>query len=248
MKSPLFVALTAVVALAACSKSEEPKAAAQAPAAPAAAPAAGPAAQPVVALNTGKIAQIQRAGIYTYAEVQVTEGRTVWIAGGNLDAQAGDTVQWGDAAIMRNFTAKSLNRTFPEILFVSQWAKVGGEPAKMVAHGTPGGAGPVGTPPNHPPMAGHPPMGNQAPMGMAPVAAGGGNSGMVKSVASAGGYTYLEVDQGGQTIWVAAPENPAIKAGKEVTWAPGPVMSNFTAKSLGRTFDRIVFAGSANVK
>lgn len=243
MKSTLFVALTAALALAACSQSEAPQAAA--PAAPAATPAAGPATQPaapVVALNTGKLVNIERAGIYTYAEVQVTEGRTIWIAGGNLEAQPGDTVQWGDAAVMRNFTAKSLNRTFPEILFVSQWSKVGGEPAKMVAHGMPGGAGPVGMVPNHPPM------GNQAPTGMPMAAATGSNSGVVKSVASAGGYTYLEVDQRGKVVWVAAPENPSIQAGKEVVWAPGPVMSNFTAKSLGRTFDSIVFAGSVNVK
>jgi hypothetical protein len=239
----LLIALTTAIALTACSKTEAPKAAA--PAAPAAA-APGSAAMPVAALNTGKLLSVEKAGIYTYAEIEVTPERKIWIAGGDLDAQPGDTVQWGDAAVMRNFTAKSINRTFPEILFISAWSKVGGAPAMMAPHGVPGG-GAAGMGAGHPPVAGHPPMGNQAPMGM-PAAAGGGNSGMVKSVASAGGYSYLEVDQGGKIIWVAAPENPAIKAGNSVSWAPGPVMSNFTAKSLNRTFDSIVFAGGVSVQ
>jgi hypothetical protein len=88
------------------------------------------------------------------------------------------------------------------------------------------------------PGAGHPPMGGAAPAGA--------NEGRVRSVANAGGYTYLELEQGGQSLWLAVAETP-VKTGDTVRWDGGTVMQNFTAKSLNRTFERIVFAGGISV-
>jgi hypothetical protein len=208
-------------ALWACSKNEPaPAANAQAAAPTAAAAPAAPGAQGA-AQNTGKVLQTQNGGGYTYAEVETSGGQKVWIAGSQIDVKPGAAVEWGDFAVMRNFAAKSLNRTFPEILFVNRWGPVGAATVATPTHGT-------------------------FPAPAAPGAAGGNDSGVVKSVANAGGYSYIEVDRGGKTVWVAAMETP-MKAGDKVQWQGGTEMSNFTAKSLGRTFDKIIFASGVNV-
>lgn len=213
MNRSLMLALIASIGIAACSKTEEPVAKASPHAAGASA------AMP----NTGKIAQVQHAGTYTYAEVEGPDGHKAWIAGGHLEAKPGDTLQFGDYAVMRDFEAKSLGRKFERILFVSNWQTASGAVAATPQHGS---------------------LPTQAPGAAA--AAGGGNSGQVKSVANAGGYSYLEVDQGAASIWVAVPETK-VKAGDKVSWSGGSMMQNFNAKSLGRTFDKIVFAGGVTV-
>lgn len=201
----------------------------QSPPPPAAAvPAAAPGAQ---AQNTGKILQLQQAGPYTYAEVERGDGQKLWLAGAHLEAREGDTLQWGRAEEMRNFSAKSIGRNFDRILFVSVWGPAGGSAVQMAPHGN--------TAAPHPPMGTIPPSAALAP-------APGANRGEVVSTATAGGYTYVEVKQDGGNLWVAGPET-AVKAGDKVSWDGGAVMQNFNAKSLNRTFDRIVFAGSLTV-
>lgn len=99
---------------------------------------------------------------------------------------------------------------------------------------------PAALPPGHPP-AGMP--SGQAPApGMASAIASG-NHGTVVSVQQAGGYTYLEVDSGGQTRWLAS--SPVrVQPGDEVRWGDSAVMRNFTSKSLGRTFDELLFVSA----
>jgi hypothetical protein len=93
---------------------------------------------------------------------------------------------------------------------------------------------PAQVPPNHPPMTGHPPAPGVA-SGM-----GGANTGKVVSVQQAGGYTYLEVDSSGKTVWLAS--SPVrLAPGDEIRWGDSAVMRNFTSKSLGRTFDELQF-------
>ena len=169
--------------------------------------------------------QSQNGGGYTYAEIATASGQKVWIAGSQIDVKPGTEVQWGNYAVMRDFEAKSLGRKFPEILFVDRWGPVG-QVAKAV---TPHGSFPA-------------PQAAGATQG-GPAAAGG----TVKSVTNAGGYSYIEVDQGGKTVWVAANETP-MKQGDKVQWQGASEMRNFTARSLGRTFDQILFAQSVAVQ
>lgn len=224
MNRLLLVVLLASIGLAACSKKE----AAAAPGAPAVAAVPLPAAAAAAAPNTGTVLQTQQAGGYTYAEVDTGGGQKVWIAGGPIQVKPGDSVQWGEYAAMQNFTSKSLGRTFEQILFVNSWGPVGGAAAQVAPHGS--------MPANHAVQAPAAPDGQQAGAGSA------ANQGELRSVTAAGGYSFLEVDQGGAVVWVAAPET-ALKAGDKVRWDGGTVMQNFTAKSLGRTFDSIIFAG-----
>lgn len=138
----LLLSLAATLCAAACSKKDEPAATA------AVAPATQPAAS-AQAPSTGKVLQLQHAGSYTYAEVDAGSGQKVWIAGAHIEVKEGDTVQWGRAESMRNFNAKSLGRTFDEILFVNAWGPVGGQAVQVAPHGM-DAAPPGGSP--HPPM------------------------------------------------------------------------------------------------
>jgi hypothetical protein len=186
------------------------------------------------------VVQIAEGGGYTYAEVQMANGQKVWIAGSHIEAKPGTEVEWGNYGLMRDFTAKSLNRTFAEILFVDRWAPVGQAPVAVAPHGTF---------PNGMPATSADQMAAAA-AGAAPAAAAAADPsarGTVKSVTNAGGYSYIEVDQGGgKTVWVAAMETP-MKKGDKVQWEGGTQMSNFTARSLNRTFEKIIFAQGVSV-
>lgn len=67
--------------------------------------------------NTGTVVSIQQAGGYSYIEINGPQGST-WLAAPMADLKVGDQIRYEDGATMRNFTSKSLGRTFPTILFV----------------------------------------------------------------------------------------------------------------------------------
>jgi hypothetical protein len=73
------------------------------------------------------------------------------------------------------------------------------------------------------------------------VAASNLTKGTVVETMNAGGYTYLCLENNGQKSWAAIRETP-VKVGEEVEIAHGAVMRNFTSKTLGRTFDAIIFS------
>lgn len=68
-----------------------------------------------------------------------------------------------------------------------------------------------------------------------------GLSGKVVQTMNSGGYTYVEIENKGQKLWVAISE-AKIKKGETVSFKPGAVMENFESKTLKRKFDRIVFS------
>lgn len=72
--------------------------------------------------------------------------------------------------------------------------------------------------------------------------------GTVVETMNSGGYTYLLIEEGEQKRWAAIP-NSEVKVGQQVELAPGMTMNQFTSKTLGRTFDAIVFSrGLTSVK
>ena len=99
-----------------------------APTQPDAAPAAEPpapapghgmgGAQNNVIRNRGRVVSAVVAGGYSYLELEVRGGR-VWLATKPVEVQPGDEIGWGDFAPMNNFTSKALDKTFDQILFVS---------------------------------------------------------------------------------------------------------------------------------
>ena len=68
--------------------------------------------------NTGQVLSVIQVPGYTYVEVR-NNGRNLWIAGNPVELAGGEIISWSDAAMMRNFQSKALNRTFDELLFVS---------------------------------------------------------------------------------------------------------------------------------
>jgi hypothetical protein len=71
----------------------------------------------------GKVLEIMHAAGYTYMNVDAGTGKPMWIAANMMRIKPQQSVKWTDAAVMNNFTSKTLHRTFDQILFVSN-AKV----------------------------------------------------------------------------------------------------------------------------
>jgi len=68
--------------------------------------------------HKGKVLSFTDVPQYTYLEVS-ENNKTVWIAASTVAVKKGDVVRFDDGMTMTNFHSKSLNRTFPSILFVN---------------------------------------------------------------------------------------------------------------------------------
>jgi len=158
--------------------------------------------------NQGRVVSHVSVPGYSYLEVENGANR-IWIAGNPMEIHAGQVVAWGQAAMMRNFYSKALDRTFEEILFVSDIY----DPAMQAGTAS----------------------GNRD------------SQGKVLSVNNAAGYSYLEVEMEGHTVfWLAVPET-SVNVGDTISWQGGSMMRNFSSKTLNRTFEEILFAGGINV-
>lgn len=166
--------------------------------------------------NQGRVMQAESAGGYTYAQVE-QNGSTFWIAGNEVTLKAGDIVAWKAKKMMRDFYSKALDVTFDDIYFVSGM-ETNHASTQLTATQT-----------------------NFSGFGGS---AQGLESGRVISAQSAAGYTYLEVETGGGTTWLAVTETDAVKPGEYVGWSNAASMNNFTSKALNRTFETILFVGA----
>lgn len=70
--------------------------------------------------------------------------------------------------------------------------------------------------------------------------------GVVLGTIDSEGYTYIEVDQNGQKIWIAANEMK-LKPGDKLQFDPGMDMTNFRSSSLQRTFPTMRFVDNLKV-
>ncbi|VAX08328.1 hypothetical protein MNBD_GAMMA26-535 [hydrothermal vent metagenome] len=173
--------------------------------------------QSAVALpNIGKVLEVMDTSGYLYLNVE-DQGNARWIAGNKIQVLEGDVVRYSEGNIMRNFHSKSLNRTFPYILFTAEIRLEGAHPS---------GASSTG--------------------GQATVPAGSVQEGQVLSAMDSGGYSYIEVTQDGQVIWLAAPKTSVTK-GDTVRYGGGTVMKDFFSKTLEREFLELIFLGGIEV-
>ena len=67
---------------------------------------------------------------------------------------------------------------------------------------------------------------------------------VVETMNSAG-YTYIRVEEKGNTFWIALPQTQ-VKVGEVISFYEQMLMENFTSRSLNRTFDRILFVEAIN--
>jgi len=66
-------------------------------------------------------------------------------------------------------------------------------------------------------------------------------TGVVIDTMNASGYTYMLVDSNSKQNWVAIPA-ATVKKGAQISYFEGMTMSNFTSKTLDRTFESIIFS------
>jgi hypothetical protein len=72
-------------------------------------------------------------------------------------------------------------------------------------------------------------------------------SGQVLETAQASGYSYLRLKTASGEVWAAVPAAPVAK-GAQVTIVRPMAMENFESRSLGRSFDRILFGELADAQ
>ena len=78
---------------------------------------------------------------------------------------------------------------------------------------------------------------------LSPAMAGEGK--VLSSIATAG-YTYVEVEQSGKTIWIAA-NRLEVAPGNLIRFDEGAMMTNFKSSSLDRTFPAVLFVAQVEV-
>ena len=102
-------------------------------------------------------------------------------------------------------------------------------------------------------QAGAPQMPGAAPggdphAGLKPmeIPAGAGHKGKVLQTMDAGSYTYVEVEEKGQKLWIAVMKEALVKEGVKVgdtiEFPDSPPMVNFQSKELKKTFDKVIFS------
>ena len=71
----------------------------------------------------GKVIEVTSGAGYSYLLIEAG-GQKYWIAGTQITAKVGDVVSYIENVTMNNFTSKTLNKTFDQIVFASTVAVV----------------------------------------------------------------------------------------------------------------------------
>jgi len=66
--------------------------------------------------------------------------------------------------------------------------------------------------------------------------------GKIVETMDASGYTYVNLENAAGNTWAAMPQTK-VEVGQEIALSGGMPMTNFESKTLGRTFDTIIFSG-----
>jgi len=74
--------------------------------------------EPVVYYQ-GEVVSFENGGGYTFIEVKEETELTFWIAVERVDVNMGDIVRFRKELVAKNYTSKSLNKTFDELMFAS---------------------------------------------------------------------------------------------------------------------------------
>ena len=73
------------------------------------------------------------------------------------------------------------------------------------------------------------------------------DEGIVVTVLDTTGYTYMELENGDSRFWLAAPSTK-VEVGDHIRFVESMTMTNFTSKTLDRTFPRVIFVSSTLMK
>jgi hypothetical protein len=70
-------------------------------------------------VHEGQVLDTMNAGGYTYVQIKESD-KTFWAAGPQVEVVKGDIVVVQEQMWMNDFTSKTLDRTFDELLFVGR--------------------------------------------------------------------------------------------------------------------------------
>lgn len=183
------------------------------------APAAESAATPAAAgFNKGKVEEVIQAGRYSYINVDSGSAKT-WFAVPSAEVKVGQQVTVKPGMEVKNFLAKSLNRTFESIYFSDELITT-----------TEAKSG-VNLP------ASHGAVGKLAYPGVKKTV-----NGKVTEAVPGGDFDFFFVEGGAGKTWVAVPLGSGVTVGETFTFLPGDEIVGFSSGKANRTFDRIVFS------
>ena len=74
--------------------------------------------------NYGTVKAVHHASMYSYIQI-VNEQGMLWLAGPKTELQLNDKIRFSKGVSMSNFYSKELQRSFPQVLFVSKIEKEG---------------------------------------------------------------------------------------------------------------------------
>jgi len=195
---------------------------------------------PEAAPLEGKVVETMNAGGYTYISLE-KDGKQGWIAVPTTQVTVGQEIKVMPGMEMGLFSSKTLRRSFDNITFSPG---IVADAKSQPAQDQPAAEGAMQLP------AGHKAVDKNAkPRGMTELKKAstgalmaGALSGKVVETMDAGGYTYISLEKDGKQTWAAVP-TMKVTVGEEMELQPGAPMTNFTSKSLNKTFESVVFSG-----
>ena len=171
---------------------------------------------------SGKVVETMNAAGYTYVLLE-KKGKKTWVAVAEMKVTVGQDMAFKTTDPMTNFTSKSLNRTF-DVIYFSDGPITSSSAGKTSSDVSPGSKAPA------------------KPHTMsADDSAESSLSGKVVETMNAAGYTYVLLEKKGKKTWVAVAEMK-VTVGQDMAFRASAPMTQFTSKSLNRTFDVIYFS------
>jgi hypothetical protein len=192
----------------------------------------------------GKVVETMRATGYTYIQLE-KDGKKAWFAVPSIEVSVGQEIEVMPGTQMGQFSSKTLQKSFESIVFSPGLVADPNAPLPVAAppaETPPAAAEQNAVPPGHPPMDGSVPTnGGTATREQLRKAGVLGVSGKVLETMNSGGYTYVLISSGDKNIWGAVPTTE-VSVGQEIELLPGQTMTNFSSKSLNKTFDSVIFS------
>jgi hypothetical protein len=184
----------------------------------------------------GKVVETMNAKGYTYICLE-NNGKIGWVAVPAVMVSVGQEVQVKPGTEMGQFTSKTLNRSFDDIVFS---AGLVSDVATQLPQGHPAIGSMGQMPQGHPDADATAKHAGDSEM-KSNTTAVEKLDGKVIETFDGGGYTYICLEKAGKKTWAAVPATK-VSLGDEIELQPGMPMPNFKSKALNRTFDSIIFS------
>jgi hypothetical protein len=182
---------------------------------------------------SGKVVETMDAKGYTYICLE-KNGKKGWVAVPATKVSVGQEVQVRPGTEMGQFTSKTFNRSFDDIVFSPGLVS---DASAQLPQGHPA------LDSNGQLLQGHPDTAATAKpaSNASTVATPAKLDGKVVETFDGGGYTYICLEKDGKKAWAAVPATK-VNLGDQIELQPGMPMPNFKSKALNRTFDNIIFS------